>query len=626
MSSPSSAPAVVDAAAPAPTFAELGVPGPMADALARQGITSPFDIQAATVPDALAGRDVLGRAPTGSGKTLAFGVPLVAQLGEAKARRPRGLILSPTRELAEQIRRELEPLARAMDRSILAIYGGVGFGAQLKGLRNGADLVVACPGRLQDLIDQGEISLDAVDQVVVDEADRMADMGFLPAVRAILDLTAQKRQTVLFSATLGREVKTLTDSYQTNPVTHEVGEVEPDLTTVEHRFILSDKEKKIGLAADLIDQYGPTMIFCRTRHGVDRVARQLKRAGAKAGWIHGGRSQNQRDAALHAFTAGKVQALVATDVAARGIHVDGVGCVIHYDPPADHKDYIHRSGRTARAGAGGVVVSFVNSDQKGVVKKLAKMVGLPPVDFEPMPELTVREMPTWVDQRPDGTNKNRNNARRSGGSTGGGHKGAERKSGERKNDGPKNRHERARPSSGSGSGSNRQSERSSGESRERRDDRSRPEQSRGDRDRSRQTRDDRPRRDSDDRPRRDRDDRPRQSRDDRPRRDSDDRAKKVQEGLSRRERARREEPRGERTRSESPADDADGPEWWPTTSKGSGRGPGRGGQGRGGQARGGQGGGQGSGQGGRPKQKGPAKAKASKRSGKPRPKNKKAKR
>ena len=394
-------------ASPAADFGSLGVPGDIVAALTKQGIIEPFEVQTATLPDALAGRDVLGRAPTGSGKTLAFGIPMLARLARGESRRPRGLILSPTRELAEQIRRELAPLAEAADRSILTVYGGVGLGPQAKALRKGVDLIVACPGRLQDLINQGEVSLDRVDIVVIDEADRMADMGFLPAVRALLDLTATKRQTVLFSATLDNDVALLIKHYQNKPVLHEVGELEPDLTLVTHRFIATAKERKIGLAADLVDQAGATMVFCRTRHGVDRVARQLKRAGVKAGWIHGGRSQNQRDAALQAFTGGRVKALVATDVAARGIHVDGVACVIHFDPPADHKDYVHRSGRTARAGAGGIVVSMVNSDQYKDIRKLQKQVGLPISDPEPMPELTVREQPAWVDKRPQSGERNR---------------------------------------------------------------------------------------------------------------------------------------------------------------------------------------------------------------------------
>ncbi|MGF1595768.1 MAG: DEAD/DEAH box helicase [Acidimicrobiales bacterium] len=386
---------------PVADFGLLGVPADLVEVLARNRITEPFDIQRATLPDTLAGRDVLGQAPTGSGKTLAFGLPLIARVGKAEQRRPRALILSPTRELAEQIRRELEPLADARGIRVLSVYGGVGIGPQAKALSRGVEILVACPGRLQDLLDNRMVSLDRVDHVVVDEADRMADMGFLPAVRALLDLTPRDRQTVLFSATLDREVKVLVDGYQRNPVRHQVGAAEPDLSLVTHRFITTTKDMKIGLAADLIDDAGPTMVFCRTRHGVDRVARQLKRAGVKAGWIHGGRTQSQRDAALSAFTSGRVSALVATDVAARGIHVDGVACVIHYDPPADHKDYVHRSGRTARAGAGGVVVSMVNDDQRKAITRLQRDVGLPATHPEDAPPLRKREVAAWVDERPE---------------------------------------------------------------------------------------------------------------------------------------------------------------------------------------------------------------------------------
>ncbi len=391
------------------SFGDLGVPEDLVAVLDKRGITTPFEIQRASIPDALAGRDVLGRAPTGSGKTLAFGIPMVAGIGKATPRRPRGLILSPTRELAEQIRRELEPLAKTRQRSVLAVYGGVGMESQRRALRKGLDLLVACPGRLLDLIGQGECSLDQVSFVVIDEADRMADMGFLPVVRQILDMCSSRQQTVMFSATLGKEVKVLTDTYQNAPVTHQVGASEPDLRLVAHRFILTEQSAKVGLSADIIDDAGPTIMFCRTRHGVDRVARQLKRVGVKAGWIHGGRSQNQRDAALKAFTDGRVQALVATDVAARGIHVDGVACVIHYDPPADPKDYVHRSGRTARAGAEGVVVSYINPDQKKGAIRMLKDVGLPPIPFEELPDISRREVKVVAGDRSKATK------RRSGG-------------------------------------------------------------------------------------------------------------------------------------------------------------------------------------------------------------------
>ena len=389
---------------PPADFGALGVPRPIAVALAKLGATEPFPIQASTIPHALDGRDVLGRAPTGSGKTYAFGIPLLARLaeaadGRAEPRRPTALVLSPTRELAEQIRRDLEPLAAAVDRAVLAVYGGVAIGPQTAAIRRGVDLLVACPGRLQDLIDRGDVQLGAVSIVVVDEADRMADMGFLPAVTSLLELTPTERQLILFSATLDGDVDVLVRRFQHDAITCSVGDLEPDLSTVDHRFISATKESKLTLAADLIDDAGTTIVFCRTRHGVDRVARQLRRVGVKAGWIHGGRTQSQRDAALSAFTTGRVAALVATDVAARGIHVDGVECVIHYDPPADAKDYIHRSGRTARAGAGGTVISLVNNDQRRAVAKLQHDAGLPKSEPEPTPELRERETVAWVDER-----------------------------------------------------------------------------------------------------------------------------------------------------------------------------------------------------------------------------------
>ena len=358
------------------SFANLGVPEDLVSVLSRAGISAPFEIQSATIGDALKGRDVLGRAPTGSGKTLAFGIPMVVRLDKARPHHPTGLILSPTRELAEQIRRELEPLAIERGRSVHAVYGGVGFGAQLKALRSGVDMLVACPGRLLDLIDQGEVKLDQVTIAVIDEADRMADMGFLPVVKQILDKTNSDRQTVMFSATLGKEVKVLTDRYQNNPVTHEVGEREPDMTRMSHRFIRIERSDKVALAAHEIRQHGQTIVFCRTRHGSDRVARQLKRYGVKTGVIHGRRTQSQRDNALKAFVDNKVQALVATDVAARGIHVDGVDCVVHFDPPEDDKAYTHRSGRTARAGASGSVISFVTNEDLKDTKKLQRQIGV----------------------------------------------------------------------------------------------------------------------------------------------------------------------------------------------------------------------------------------------------------
>lgn len=356
------------------TFAELGVPANICAALERRGIVDAFEIQAATVADALAGRDVCGRAPTGSGKTLAFGIPLVATVERAGKRHPKALILSPTRELADQITTELRSFAG--DVRVAAVYGGVGYGPQLNALNKGVDILVACPGRLEDLIDRGSVSLSHVEQVVLDEADRMADMGFMPAVKRILDQTTNDRQMVLFSATLDGDIAKLSREYQNNPVRHEVGEATPDITSASHLFWRAEGPERIELTAKAVEAVWPAIIFCRTRHGADRLAKQLGRHGITAGAIHGGRSQGQRTRALAAFAKNEVEALVATDVAARGIHVDGVALVVHYDPPADHKDYVHRSGRTARAGEGGVVVSMVQRDQVKELTKFQRKIGL----------------------------------------------------------------------------------------------------------------------------------------------------------------------------------------------------------------------------------------------------------
>jgi superfamily II DNA/RNA helicase len=356
------------------TFAQLGVPAPIVGALNSRGITEPFDIQAATIEDALAGRDLCGRAPTGSGKTLAFGIPLVALAEKAEPKRPRSLVLAPTRELADQIATELQSFAGAI--RVAVVYGGVGHGKQRAALRRGVDILVACPGRLEDLVQMGDLSLAAVDRVVLDEADRMADMGFIPAVRRILEQTADDRQTILFSATLDGDVAELTRSYQHDPVRHEVGEDTPDVTAAEHHFWDVDRPDRARVTAETISAVSPTIVFCRTRHGADRLKKQLGRAGIEAAAIHGGRNQNQRNKALSSFAAGKTQALVATDVAARGIHIDEVASVIHYDLAADHKDYVHRSGRTARGGRSGIVVSLVQPDQAKDVRRIQKAVGL----------------------------------------------------------------------------------------------------------------------------------------------------------------------------------------------------------------------------------------------------------
>jgi len=370
-------PEIVTPAVASTTFAELGVPSFISDALARRGITQPFEIQAVTIADALAGRDVCGRAPTGSGKTLAFGVPLIANLhehGRGEPRKPSALILAPTRELAEQIATELRSFSGSL--RVDAVYGGVGYGGQISALRRGIDVLVACPGRLEDLIERRDVSLSAVRFVVIDEADRMADMGFMPSVKRLLDQTSKDRQTVLFSATLDGDIANLTKQYQRNPVRHEVGEATPDIKAADHVFWKLDKNDRNDLIAEVVKVAWPSIIFTRTRHGADRLAKQLGRLGIEAAPIHGGLSQSQRNRALDNFTKARVHALVATDVAARGIHVDGVASVIHYDPPADHKDYTHRSGRTARAGANGLVVSMLASDQLKDARKMMRLVGL----------------------------------------------------------------------------------------------------------------------------------------------------------------------------------------------------------------------------------------------------------
>jgi len=358
------------------TFAHLGLSDPLVQSLAKREIIVPFPIQEATIPDALAGRDVCGKAPTGSGKTLAFGLPLLTKVDKATRLRPRALILAPTRELAEQIKQELAPLARTVNRYVFAIYGGVGYGPQKGALRKGVDVLVATPGRLEDLIEQRSVDLGDVDTVVVDEADRMADMGFLPAVRRILDQTSSKRQTLLFSATLDGDVAVLIREYQRNPVQHETGTVESETIDARHHFWLVQHHDRIQHTADLVDEMGKTIVFTRTRHGADRLARQLDKAGIGAVAMHGGRSQNQRTRALKAFSSGRAQALIATDVAARGIHVDDVASVIHFDPPGDHKDYLHRSGRTARAGASGTVVSLVTGEQRRSVQGMQRELRL----------------------------------------------------------------------------------------------------------------------------------------------------------------------------------------------------------------------------------------------------------
>lgn len=371
--------AAADARADRPadeTFADLGIPPSICTKLDRNGIATPFPIQAAVIPDVLAGRDVCGRAPTGSGKTLGFGLPLVARMLDARRRAPVALVLAPTRELAEQISRELTPYAAALGHQVAAVYGGVGYRDQRRALDQGVELLVACPGRLEDLLQMGALTLDDVATVVVDEADQMADMGFLPTVRRIVGLTAPSRQVLLFSATLGGPVAKLVADFQHDPARHEVGDRGPDITSARHLFWSVDRTERTGHVADIVRAVGSSVVFTRTRHGADRLAKQLGRVGVDAEAIHGGRSQNQRDRALESFKRGRTAALVATDVAARGVHVDDIRCVVHFDAPADASTYLHRSGRTARAGATGMVVSLVDRADTKETKKLQRDIGL----------------------------------------------------------------------------------------------------------------------------------------------------------------------------------------------------------------------------------------------------------
>ena len=363
------------AAAPAPaaaTFAELGLDPRLVRALAAGDIREPFAIQTRALPDALAGRDVLGRAQTGSGKTLAFGLPLLTRLAALPDRRrekaPRGLVLVPTRELAQQVADVLAPLGRAVGVSIATVYGGVSISRQVASVRH-ADVVVATPGRLIDLLERHALALSNIQVTVLDEADHMADLGFMPAVTQIIDLTPADGQRMFFSATLDRGVGELVTSYISDPALHAVTS-STDSGPAEHRVLVLSAQDKVPVAAEIASRPGRTLFFVRTKHGADRLAKQLARAGVEAAAIHGDRNQSQRQRALDAFTVGHPRVLVATDVAARGIHVDDVNLVVQFDPPNDHKDYLHRSGRTARAGATGMVIALV---ERGQLRDLRKM-------------------------------------------------------------------------------------------------------------------------------------------------------------------------------------------------------------------------------------------------------------
>lgn len=358
------------------TFADLGVSDVICEALDERGITEPFSIQEIAIPDALAGRDVCGKAKTGSGKTLAFGIPVVEKLEKAAPKRPRALALVPTRELAVQVAEELTPLAAARDITVSAIYGGANIERQITRLEKGADFVVATPGRAIDLVERKAMSLADLTHVIVDEADRMADMGFLPQVEWLLRQAENEHQTLLFSATLDGVVDSLVRRYQTDPVFHEVEAREVTVDQMTHRFVQVHAMDKAKVAASIANSTEKSIIFTATKHMADRLARELADNDVRASAIHGDLRQQHRLRALNDFSEGKLSVLVATDVAARGIHVDDVGVVVHYDPPSDHKAYLHRSGRTARAGSRGLVVTLVLWNEELEVRRLQKRIGL----------------------------------------------------------------------------------------------------------------------------------------------------------------------------------------------------------------------------------------------------------
>jgi superfamily II DNA/RNA helicase len=374
--------AAADTPAPETTFRDLGLPARLVSSLAARAIDAPFAIQARVLPDALAGRDVLGRAQTGSGKTLAFGLPILARLAAAPARRrakaPRALILVPTRELAGQVADVLAPLGQPLGVSVTTVYGGVPIGRQIDRMRRGVDVVVATPGRLIDLLDRQAATLDGVEITVLDEADHMADLGFLPAVTRILDATPASGQRMLFSATLDRGVGRLVTAYLSDPALHAVAPEPINGGTTEHSVLVLSAKDKVPVAAEIAGRPARTLFFVRTKHGADRLARQLSQAGVEAAAIHGNLNQNQRRRALAGFAAGHPRVLVATNVAARGIHVDDVELVVHFDPPNDHKDYLHRSGRTARAGASGMVIALAEHAQVRDIERLHEAAGVIP--------------------------------------------------------------------------------------------------------------------------------------------------------------------------------------------------------------------------------------------------------
>jgi superfamily II DNA/RNA helicase len=358
------------------TFAGLGLPPALVEALEATGIEAPFPIQALTVPDGLAGRDVCGKAKTGSGKTLAFGLPVLARVSRAGPQRPRALVLVPTRELALQVADVLEPLGQAVDRRVTAVYGGARMDRQIAVLRDGVDLVIATPGRLIDLVDRGVVFLSDIEIIVLDEADRMVDMGFLPQVEWLLRHVTKPHQTLLFSATLDGAIDHLVRTELHDPVRHEVVSRTITVEEMTHRFLLVHEMDKVRVLAAISRSHPRTLAFVRSKRGADHLAIALKKEGIAAAAIHGDLHQRHRERAITEFASGRLAVLVATDVAARGLDIDDIGIVVHYDPPSDPKDYLHRSGRTARAGESGVVVTLVLWNEELEVRRLQRRLAL----------------------------------------------------------------------------------------------------------------------------------------------------------------------------------------------------------------------------------------------------------
>ncbi len=432
---------------PSQSFADLGVPATFVSHLRAQGITHPTPIQAATLPDSLAGRDVLGRGRTGSGKTYAFALPVIARLRMSQVarrpRRPRALILAPTRELASQIAATIEPLARTVNLRVLTVFGGVGKQPQARALDAGVDVLIACPGRLEDLLHGGQVSLHGIEITVLDEADHMADLGFLPSVKRLMDHTPKRGQRMLFSATLDGGIDVLVKRYLSSPVRHSADSPQSPVSSMEHHVLHIARADRLDILADLTFASGRSLVFSRTKHGAKKMARQLNERGVPSVELHGNLAQNARTRNLEAFHSGKAPTLVATDIAARGIHVDDVARVIHADPPAEHKAYLHRSGRTARAGASGRVVTLMTDEQVRDVQALTKKAGVTATTTRvQMGHPMLRELAPRAENSPapvpvgapvadghSGQARSNSSTQRSGGQRSGGHRAGGRRSG-----------------------------------------------------------------------------------------------------------------------------------------------------------------------------------------------------